>query len=84
MHVVSIIIRVVSPPPITSTTFNIKATGVVHGWRSQTAYTAHESRMNPEQQGMYLHTKVDRKTPVAEQNKLTSIRLRRPTLAKSC
>ena len=84
MHVVIIIIRVISPPPITSRVFNVRATGVAHGWRSQTAYTADESRKNSERKEMNVHTMVERKTPVAEQNKLTSIRFRRPTLAKSC
>ena len=33
---------------------------------------------------MYIHTNVERTTPVAEQYKLTSMSLLRPTLAKSC
>ena len=83
MHVLIIVIRVVPPPPITSKTFNIRAIGVAHGWRSQTVDTAYQSPKDSEQMEMYLHTTVERSTFVAVQNKLTSIRLRRPTLGKS-
>ena len=83
MHVLIIVIRVVPPPPIMSKTFNIRAIGVAHGCLSQTAHTADQSPKVSELKELYIHTTEEESTAVAEQTKLTSIRLRRPTLAKS-
>ena len=47
-------------------------------------YFSHSRIRDSEAEEMYIHTNVERTTPVAEQYKLTSRSLLRPTLAKSC